>query len=77
MGGWQQELSAFHNCANRRRPVPPARTARTAAVGDTIPIAYNNRKYFIDIVEARPGDAISVIETDCNVRRHRWLRAVA
>ena len=52
---------------------PPTRTARTArtacrtAVGDTIPIAYNNRKYFIDIVEARPGDAISVIETDCNV----------
>ena len=37
------------------------------AVGDTIPINYNNKKYFIDIIEARPGDAISVIETDCNV----------
>jgi ubiquitin fusion degradation protein 1 len=36
-------------------------------VGDTIPINYNNKKYFIDIIEARPGDAISVIETDCNV----------
>jgi hypothetical protein len=37
-------------------------------VGDTIPINYNNKRYFIDIVEAKPGDAISVIETDCNVR---------
>lgn len=36
-------------------------------VGDTIPINYNNKKYFIDIIEAKPGDAISVIETDCNV----------
>ena len=24
------------------------------AVGDTIPINYNNKKYFIDIVEAKP-----------------------
>ncbi|EFN53275.1 hypothetical protein CHLNCDRAFT_136896 [Chlorella variabilis] len=36
-------------------------------VGDTIPINYNNRRYFIDIIEAKPSDAISVIETDCNV----------
>lgn len=37
------------------------------SVGDTIPINYNNRQYFIDIVEAKPENAISVIETDCNV----------
>lgn len=37
------------------------------SVGDTIPILYNNKRYFIDIVEAQPADAISVIETDCNV----------
>ncbi|PRW59790.1 ubiquitin fusion degradation 1-like protein isoform X1 [Chlorella sorokiniana] len=36
-------------------------------VGDTIPINYNNKRYFIDIIEAKPGQAISVIETDCNV----------
>ncbi|KAI3436309.1 hypothetical protein D9Q98_002362 [Chlorella vulgaris] len=36
-------------------------------VGDTVPINYNNRRYFIDIIEAKPADAISVIETDCNV----------
>ena len=28
---------------------------------------YNNRQYEIEIRETRPGDAISVIETDCNV----------
>eukprot|EP00887_Chlorella_sp_A99_P006719 scaffold3.g6719.t1 len=37
------------------------------SVGDTIPINYNNKKYFIDIVEAKPQPAISVIETDCQV----------
>jgi ubiquitin fusion degradation protein 1 len=36
-------------------------------VGDTVPIRYNNKAYFIDIIEAKPADAISVIETDCNV----------
>jgi ubiquitin fusion degradation protein 1 len=39
----------------------------TAAVGDTIPIHYNNKRYFIDIIEAKPEGAVSVIETDCNV----------
>lgn len=36
-------------------------------VGDQITINYNNRQYFIDIVEAKPGLAISVVETDCEV----------
>ncbi|WCJ20500.1 ubiquitin fusion degradation 1 [Euphorbia peplus] len=36
-------------------------------VGDTIMVAYNNKKYYIDIVEAKPSAAISIIETDCEV----------
>jgi ubiquitin fusion degradation protein 1 len=36
-------------------------------VGDTIPIHYNNKVYQIDIIDAKPAEAISVIETDCNV----------
>lgn len=36
-------------------------------VGDTIPIYYNDRVYQINIIESKPADAISVIETDCNV----------
>jgi Ubiquitin fusion degradation protein UFD1 len=36
-------------------------------VGDAICVYYNNRKYFIDVVEAKPAAAISVIDTDCEV----------
>ena len=36
-------------------------------VGDAIPIHYNDKVYDINIVEAKPSGAISVIETDCNV----------
>ncbi|KAK9280702.1 hypothetical protein L1049_014400 [Liquidambar formosana] len=35
--------------------------------GDTIMVAYNNKKYYIDIVEAKPSAAVSIIETDCEV----------
>lgn len=35
--------------------------------GDSIMVAYNNKKYYIDIVEAKPSAAISIIETDCEV----------
>jgi len=30
-------------------------------------VAYNNKKYYIDIVESKPANAISIIETDCEV----------
>jgi ubiquitin fusion degradation protein 1 len=30
-------------------------------------VAYNNKKYYIDIVETKPSNAISIIETDCEV----------
>ena len=30
-------------------------------------VAYNNKKYYIDIIETRPANAISIIETDCEV----------
>nr|XP_009777054.1 PREDICTED: ubiquitin fusion degradation protein 1 homolog isoform X2 [Nicotiana sylvestris] len=35
--------------------------------GDSIMVAYNNKKYYIDIVESKPSNAISIIETDCEV----------
>lgn len=43
------------------------RISAPLAVGDTICVHYNNKKYYIDIVEAKPQNAISVIETDCEV----------
>lgn len=30
-------------------------------------VAYNNRKYYIDIIESKPSSAITIIETDCEV----------
>lgn len=35
--------------------------------GDTIMVAYNNKKFYIDIIETKPSAAISIIETDCEV----------
>lgn len=35
--------------------------------GDTIMVAYNNRKFYIDVVETKPSSAVSIIETDCEV----------
>ena len=36
-------------------------------IGDTIMVPYNNKKYYIDIVETKPAPAVSIIETDCEV----------
>lgn len=30
-------------------------------------IPYNNKKYYIDVVETKPSPAVSIIETDCEV----------
>ncbi|KAM2614349.1 hypothetical protein TB2_028984 [Malus domestica] len=35
--------------------------------GDTIMVPYNNKQYYINIVETKPSPAISIIETDCEV----------
>jgi ubiquitin fusion degradation protein 1 len=43
------------------------RTYTCLTVGDSILIDYNNRRYFIDIVEAKPKDAVSIVDTDCEV----------
>jgi ubiquitin fusion degradation protein 1 len=36
-------------------------------VNDSILIDYNDKRYFIDVVETRPGDAVSIVDTDCEV----------
>ncbi|KAK2996058.1 hypothetical protein RJ640_022175 [Escallonia rubra] len=35
--------------------------------GDTIMVPYNNKKFYINIVETKPTSAVSIIETDCEV----------
>jgi ubiquitin fusion degradation protein 1 len=36
-------------------------------VGDSFLVNYNNKRYHIDVVEAKPANAISIVETDCEV----------
>uniref|UniRef100_R7WCX0 Ubiquitin fusion degradation 1-like protein n=2 Tax=Triticinae TaxID=1648030 RepID=R7WCX0_AEGTA len=36
-------------------------------VGDTIAVAEGDRRYLLDVVEAKPADAVSTLETDCEV----------
>lgn len=64
----QPHSSDFLDISNPRAVLETTlRNFSCLTVGDTIPIHYNNKSYFIDIIEAKPADAISVIETDCNV----------
>ncbi|XP_024028101.1 ubiquitin fusion degradation protein 1 homolog isoform X1 [Morus notabilis] len=35
--------------------------------GDTIMVPYNNKKYYINVVETKPSNAVSIVETDCEV----------
>ncbi|KAL4459081.1 hypothetical protein ABPG75_013946 [Micractinium tetrahymenae] len=64
----QPHSSDFLDITNPRAVLETTlRSFSCLTVGDTIPINYNNKRYFIDIIEAKPNDAISVIETDCNV----------
>jgi ubiquitin fusion degradation protein 1 len=64
----QPHSSDFLDISNPRAVLETTlRNFSCLTVGDTIPIHYNNKSYFIDIIEAKPANAISVIETDCNV----------
>ncbi|XLT93572.1 hypothetical protein HN873_015234 [Arachis hypogaea] len=43
------------------------RSFSCVTTGDTIMILYNNKEYYIDVIETKPSHAISIIETDCEV----------
>ncbi|KAL1329103.1 hypothetical protein AAHE18_12G017200 [Arachis hypogaea] len=43
------------------------RSFSCVTTGDTIMIPYNNKEYYIDVIETKPSHAISLIETDCEV----------
>ncbi|KAF6150331.1 hypothetical protein GIB67_034030 [Kingdonia uniflora] len=36
-------------------------------VGDTIMVPYNDKKFYIDILDAKPSREVTIIETDCEV----------
>ncbi|KAM1290654.1 hypothetical protein ACFX14_017881 [Malus domestica] len=37
------------------------------ATGDIIMVPYNNKEYYIDVIETNPSPAICIIDTDCEV----------
>lgn len=43
------------------------RSFSCVTVGDHLCINYLDKNYYLEITEVRPGDAASIIETDCNV----------
>lgn len=64
----QPHSTSFLDIANPRAVLE--RTLRNYScltTGDTIAIHYNDRVYEINIVETKPSNAISVVETDVNV----------
>lgn len=64
----QPHTTDFTNISNPRAVLETTlRNFSCLTVGDTICVHYNNKKYYIDIIEAKPQQAISVIETDCEV----------
>ncbi|MED6196842.1 hypothetical protein PIB30_051081, partial [Stylosanthes scabra] len=43
------------------------RSFSCVTTGDTIMIPYNKKEYYFDVIETKPSNAISIIETDCEV----------
>lgn len=64
----QPHLTAFTNIANPRAVLEKTlRNFTCLSKGDTFLIEYNEVEYYIDVVEVMPGDAVTLIDTDCTV----------
>jgi ubiquitin fusion degradation protein 1 len=64
----QPHTSDFLGISNPKAVLEKAlRSFSCLTTGDSIMVAYNNKQYYIDIVEAKPASAVSIIETDCEV----------
>jgi ubiquitin fusion degradation protein 1 len=64
----QPHRTAFIDLANPRVVLEKAlRGYSCLSRGDTIKINHAGENFYLDVVDVKPGDAISVIETDVNV----------
>lgn len=64
----QPHTTDFTNISNPKAVLETTLRGYTClTVNDTICVHYNNRKYYIDVVEAKPADAICTVDTDCEV----------
>ena len=64
----QPQTSDFLNISNPKAVLETClRNYTCLTVNDTFMIEYNNKRYFIDVIEAKPADGVCVVETDCEV----------
>ncbi|GJY40394.1 ubiquitin fusion degradation protein 1 homolog isoform X1 [Tanacetum coccineum] len=64
----QPHTSDFLNISNPKAILETTlRNFSCLTTGDSIMVAYNNKQYYIDIIESKPKNAITIIETDCEV----------
>lgn len=65
---FQPQTSDFLKISNPKAVLEATlRTFTCLTTGDTIAITYNDKIYYIDVLQVAPGNAISIIETDVNV----------
>lgn len=65
---FQPQSSDFLKISNPKAVLEATlRTFTCLTTGDTIAITYNDKAYYIDVLQVAPGNAISIIETDVNV----------
>ncbi|PXF40850.1 Ubiquitin fusion degradation protein 1-like [Gracilariopsis chorda] len=65
---FQPQTSDFLKISNPKAVLEATLRSFTCLTkGDSIAINYNNKVYYIDVLEVAPGEAISIIETDVNV----------
>ena len=64
----QPQTSDFLNISNPKAVLETClRNYTCLTVNDTFMIEYNKKRYFIDVIEAKPADGVCVVETDCEV----------
>lgn len=65
---FQPQTSDFLKISNPKAVLEATLRSFTCLTkGDTIAINYNDKTYYIDVLEVAPGDAIMIVETDVNV----------
>lgn len=65
---FQPQTSNFLKISNPKAVLEATLRSFTCLTkGDTIAINYNDKIYYIDVLEVAPGDAIMIVETDVNV----------
>merc|ERR1711991_432754 len=64
----QPHSKAFLDISNPRAVLEKhLRGFSAMSKGDTFQFTYNDRKYAFNVLQTKPGDAVSIVETDLNV----------